>query len=52
MFDKLKKLFRKEQEEESENIKHMKELYEQNNNLLLYLMEKNMEVLRNDKTGV
>lgn len=43
MIEKLKSLFRKEQEEESENIRHMKELYKQNNELLLYLMEKNME---------
>lgn len=42
MLEKLKNLFRKEKSE-SENIKCMKELYKQNNELLLYLMEKNME---------
>lgn len=43
MLKKLKSLFGKEQEEENENLKAMKELYEQNNELLLYLMKKNME---------
>ena len=43
MLEKLKSLFGKEQEEESENMKAMNELYEQNNELLLYLMKKNME---------
>ena len=42
MLEKLKSLFGKEQEE-NENLKAMKELYEQNNELLLYLMKKNME---------
>lgn len=43
MLEKLKSLFRKDQKEENENMKAMKELYEQNNELLLYLMKKNME---------
>lgn len=43
MIEKLKSLFRKEKEEKNENIKRMKELYKQNNELLLFLMEKNME---------
>lgn len=43
MLEKLKSLFRKEKEEKNENIKRMKELYKQNNEFLLYLMEKNMD---------
>ena len=42
MLDKLKKLFGKEKPE-SENIERMKELYKQNNELLLQLLEKSEE---------
>lgn len=38
-----KSLFRKEKEEKNENIKCMKELYKQNNELLLQLLEKSEE---------
>lgn len=43
MLEKLKSLFRKEKEEKNENIKRMKELYKQNNELLLQLLEKSEE---------
>ena len=43
MLEKLKSLCRKEKEEENENIESMKELYKQNNELLLQLLEKSEE---------